>query len=227
VLVFAAPVVAAAAVGLLGLRRAGRDVWTVAAAVWLAGAALALLAQQWWSYQALALLLPLGLLAGEPLSRLLRDGRRLLLAGVVVCGLAVVSDLPYARSLAHHGSDRAAIARDREPAVNDRAEAAAYLAAPGRLAGDVYVFGNPIILDGIGRSQRIAIHGWSPEYYDDTTWARLTDEFAESPPAYVFVDGFSEKLVRTRAPELWGWLARRYVSAGSLASGIAIFRRNT
>jgi hypothetical protein len=227
VAVLAAPVVIAAAIGLARLRRAPRDAWNTAAAAWLLGAALALLAQQWWSYQALALLVPLGLLAGEPLSRVLRGGRRWLAAAAIVCGLAVASDPSYARALLRHGTDRAAIARERGEGVNDRDDAKAFLAAPGRLRGDVYVFGNPVILDGLGRSQRISIHGWSPEFYDDTTWARLTDELAAKPPAYIFIDGFSERLVRKRASELWGWIGQRYVREGSLPGGIAIFRRSS
>ena len=225
VLVFAAPVGAGAAVGLVALRRAPRDPWMVAAAVWLGGAALALLAQQWWSYQALALLVPLGLLAGEPLSRLLRGPREWLIAAGLVCALAVVGNPSYARALLHHGTDRTAIARELGNPVQERADAAAFLAAPGRLPGDVYVFGNPEILDGLGRSQRIAIHGWSPEFYDDTTWARLSSELAARPPAYLFVDEFSEGRLRARAPGLWRWIGRRYVQERPLPGGISIYRR--
>ena len=223
--VLAAPVVAGAAVGLARLRRGPRDAWSAAAAVWLLGAGLALLAQQWWSYQALALVVPLGLVAGEPLSRVLCNARRWLVAGAIVCALAIAADLPYARALVHHGADRAAIARERGDGIADRDSAAAFLAAPGRIAGDVYVFGNPVILDGLGRSQRVSIHGWSPEFYDGTTWARLTTELAATPPAYLFVDGFSKRLVQRRKPELWRWIARRYVRDGALPSGMLIFRR--
>ena len=224
VLVFAAPVVAGAAFGLAALRRSPRDPWAVAAAVWLAGATLALLAQQWWSYQALALVVPLGLLAGEPLSRVLRGRRAWLIAAATVCLLAVVSNPSYLRAVAHHGTDRTAIATELGNPVQERAAAAAFLAAPGRLRGDVYVFGNPEILDGLGRSQRISIHGWSPEFYDDTTWARLSSELAERPPAYVFVDDVSEERLRARAPALWRWIGQRYAQERTRPGGMAIFR---
>jgi hypothetical protein len=225
--VLGSPVVVAAGIGLLGLRRAPPDAWTVGAAVWLVAATIAMLAQQWWSYQTLALLVPLGLLAGEPLSRVLRGSRQCLIAAVLVVALAIASNPGYARALLRHGPDRSAIAADLGDGVQDRADADAFLAAPGRIAGDVYVFGNPVILDGIGRGQPISIHGWSPEFYDSTTWSRLTAELAARPPAYLFVDDFSKRYIRERAPGLWSWIGQRYVAEDSLPSGIAIFRRGS
>ena len=88
----------------------------------------------------------------------------------------------------------------------------------------MYVFGNPVVLDGLGRAQRISIHGWSPEFYDGTTWRRLAAELAAKPPAYVFADGFSERFIRARAPGLWSWLGQRYAQEHSLPGGIAILR---
>jgi hypothetical protein len=216
--IFAAPVIAGAAVGLRRLR--GRDdPIAMGAACWVVTSALLLLPQQWWVYHWLSLTVPLGLLAGRPLTALVRRRAGLAAAVIYVVGAMIVSDRDYARALIDHGPDTTAIARELQPATRDRDEARAFLERPDSRPGDVYVFGNPLILLDLGREQRLAIHGWSPEFYDETTWARLGDEFESTPPAYVIVDSFSAKRIHDRAPELERWLAEHYDVVHTLPSG--------
>ena len=101
------------------------------------------------------------------------------------------------------------------------------LSSADAVPGNIYVLVNPLILVGQVRQQRIAMHGWSPEFYDQTTWERLTSELAADPRAHVFVDTFSDTFVRARAARLSQWLTDHDTAEAPLTSGISVFRLTT
>nr|MBA3430182.1 hypothetical protein [Actinomycetota bacterium] len=70
------------------------------------------------------------------------------------------------------------------------------------------------------------IHGWSPEFYDDVTWARLTAELKTTPPAYILVSRVSADVLRRRVPDLVAWLETEYRLVTTLTADTAMFSRN-
>ncbi|MFN2486484.1 MAG: hypothetical protein ABR609_07760 [Acidimicrobiia bacterium] len=182
------PVLIGAVVTIVSLRKRPRDLWTLMAVVWTIASAIAILAQQWWSYLFLALTVPIGLLAGGPLSRWLATTARRFAAALLILVALVATHLFYFRAVVDRGLDPAAIERSLVRAAVVRSEAAALFADSESLEGSIFVFGDPVILLGLGRESTTSIHGWSPEFYDDVTWDRLTTELMAAPPAYFLVN---------------------------------------
>lgn len=226
VVVFASPVVIGAAIGLVNLirrHRADRDAWTLGAATWLVAASLLLLPQQWWSYQWMSLAVPLGLLATPTLARILSSPRRVVTACVVVLVLSLFSDPRYFRALADHGLHPAAIAADLQPGYRNGIELQQLFANDP--PDSVYAFANPLAVLEIDRDPKIAVHGWSTEFYDDTTWRRLNDEFALHPPEVVLIDEFTAPIVAAGSPHLSALLADDYEEVAQLTGGVRVLRR--
>lgn|GEM_PF-1442208 len=220
------PVLIGAVVTIVSLRKRPRDLWTLMAVVWTITSAIAILAQQWWSYLFLALTVPIGLLAGGPLSRWLATTARRLAAALLILVALVATHLFYFRAVVDRGLDPAAIERSLVRAAVVRSEAAALLADPESLEGSIFVFGDPLILLDVGRESTTSIHGWSPEFYDDVTWARLTAELKTTPPAYILVSRVSADVLRRRVPDLVAWLETEYRLVTTLTADTAMFSRN-
>lgn len=67
-----------------------------------------MLAQQWWSYQFLALTVPFGLLAGGTLTRLLNSKARRAFAATLILVPLVASHWSYLRTIVDLGPNQTA-----------------------------------------------------------------------------------------------------------------------
>jgi hypothetical protein len=189
---------------------------------WIVVGGALVLMQSWWSYHFLLVLAPATLLGVVGLDEMWsRWSGNLRIAGLVV--LALLS-LPLVVHLADKvrvvaqddvgltASGRAAIADELESGYRDARPEVAFLERPDARPGDIYVFGNPLILYLSGRGQAIGVHGWSPEFNDDELWAEIREDLADAAPPYVFVNDFSKEIMVERSPETLAFLEQRYTA---------------
>jgi hypothetical protein len=218
--------------GALGLARSPGDrggAWRTALGAWIAGAAFVIAAQRqsWWDYHFDLFLVPLGILGAFGIDALLQGvtvpARPSRLAAGLLIALAVL--FLAARPLASAGRNLGLLERNgfaREPAQRLRyqyaaseqsaegIDAAAYLNAPGRMAGEIYVAGDPTVYIYSGRQQAVALNGWSLEFFVGDQWHELYRELAAAAPPYVFVGEVYRTLLPEKSPEIARLLATRY-----------------
>jgi hypothetical protein len=207
--------------GLFMLARARNvDALTRTLAVWIAGAIVTILAQRtsWWEYQWLLLSVPLGTLAAAGFVTLVRAPRGFANTGVLV--LAALFALVPARvelqkigTLARYrfavrSGDRERYRANVSPTYAGVLADAALL-PPG--AG-VYVMGNPMYYVVTGRTQPIALNGWSLELALPEQRAELVDELRTRAPQFVYVskDDDGSRIAMARSPEFAAYFARHY-----------------
>jgi hypothetical protein len=157
-----------------------------------------------WEYHYLLLFVPLGILSVKALDIFLDQmnglgplvnswrGRMagslglLLLFSPVLISLAKKS-LDLARSgFALTGGQQRQYQRSTSSAYVEALAEVGFLAEPGSLPGDIYVFGDPTYYLLSGRNQAIALNGWGPELFLPSQSMRLTEQLRQACPPYIF-----------------------------------------
>jgi hypothetical protein len=195
--------------------------------VWIGLGIPVFLIQHWWIYHYAMFLTPVGILAAygidavadawPPRTTALRVG---VVVGAVVLFLPAVARFGgNARALARHNfaisaEDRAALRYDLEPDYIPAAAWSVYLAEPANRTGGTYVLGNPLDLYEAGRTQAVAVQGWSPEQYPSSVWDRLRGEIEDAKPKHLVVDAFSDRIMRSKSPETRALIAAWYSPVG-------------
>ncbi len=201
-----------------------RQMPAVLAIAWLVIGLPAVLVQQWWAYQLLLLVFPLGLLAAPAVTELSRASRAVGIA-VVTIGLVLVAvgSRKLTSAVLDHGLDREAIQHEMNPVYDARDQFTAFFAETERVPGTVYGMTDPTVLLDVDRADTISINGWSPEFYDEAVWQRLARELEDERPAYVLVDGFSAVHVEDRASGITTLLQVEYREIVSPVAWIAVY----
>ena len=88
----------------------------------------------------------------------------------------------------------------------------------------VFYFGNPELQRAAGDRLITAVHGWSPEFYTAPIWERLSNELQRAHPSAVYVDSFSDPLIRKRGEPVQTWLDRSYRLRAQTPDGIWYLR---
>lgn len=210
-----------AAIGVVRARRA-RDPLRDALATWVVVGGVLILAQHWWDYLPIVLVVPVGILAADALDDLASTGwpaRRRWGAAALALGLALPAAVRVGErtlDLAHHGfalstADRVVYRAELEPVVLEARAFRAALEASGAGAADgVYVLGDPQYQYEAGVPYAAAINGWSPEFLTEELWDRLTAELRSSEPGHILVDDFSRAEAEERGGAFLAWLDDRY-----------------
>jgi hypothetical protein len=84
------------------------------------------------------------------------------------------------------------------------------LSQPGNLPGAIYVFGNPLIYFFSGRTQAIAINGWSLEYLLPEQWQQMVEQFTKALPPYIYVDQTREGIIAQQGKSVHQFMQERY-----------------
>jgi hypothetical protein len=185
------------------------------------------LVQHWWIYHYAMFLVPVGILAGygidaaadawPPRTTALRVG--VAAAAVVLVVPAIARFGGNTRALARHhfalnAEDRAALRVELESNYGPAEAWATYLEKPANRSGGAYVLGNPLDLYAAGRTQAVAVQGWSPEQYPSSVWDRLRSELEDAKPEHLVVDAYSDGIMRSRSPETRALIAAWYRPVG-------------
>lgn len=181
-----------------------KPLWA-ASAVWIATGVLVILMQHqsWWSYQVQLLIVPVGILAAYGVESLRGHiteaaprARRWKIASATAILLVASSGLTghvftVTRALVHARLAIAPADAQRFQAAIDPLDAKRYEAGTfirnANPAGKLYVFGSPVYYLGAGRTQPVAINGWSADLLTPAEWTRLFTELESAMPDYVFV----------------------------------------
>lgn len=213
-IVSCAPMLLLGLVAVVRRLRRGFDPMVVGLLAWAVLGALLVLAQLWWPYLWMAVVVPVGVLGVLGLDDLLAwrasslgRGRRptasRILAGLCVAALLGPIGL-FARQVAptvRHGfgitsQQRAALRTELDP-VN-----AADLAALGAIprSASMYVLGDPTLLYLADKPQAEPINGWSPDLFLPEQCRDFASALARRPPTYLFVARHSLAVWHTRCP---------------------------
>jgi hypothetical protein len=106
-----------------------------------------------------------------------------------------------------------------EPYYPDARAAVAFLRRPGRTAGAIHVEGNPLIQYLSGRPYALREHGWAPEQSDARLWRWTRDGLREHRPVYLFVDQFSDGIMRSNSRETLALIDSMYCRVQGVADG--------
>ncbi len=227
---FGALTVAGALGAVTVMRRAPRPRLELGLAMWIGLGALLLAVQAWWPYQALLLVVPLGILSAHGVDRLLSGGAGRVGTAAAFVVLATLTLAP-ARELAHkarvlarhdfaiESGDRRALQDELQAAYRVAHEVDAILEAPGAAPGPIHVLGDPVYLYLSGRDTAVSVNGWAPELFDDGLWNRSADEIRERAPVYVYVDDAAAALIENRSAETAAALASEYCPRGRAGGG--------
>jgi len=218
---------ALALVGATAVLKRRTDPFVAGLGAWIVVGIPVFLVQHWWSYQLLAFLPPVGVLAGLGLDEIWARRQRLgarVAAAIVVA--ALVAALPLAAifgrkvvTLARDDFALTAAGRTRlhdhyEPHYRSARAWRALLDEPGAPGGDVYVLGDPVALYVSGRDQAIATNGWGAEQYDAKVWHRVARQLGAARPVELLVDGFSDRKMRAHSPATRREIRRLYCRVG-------------
>jgi hypothetical protein len=234
-------VLATAARGALrGPEARRRDPLVVGLAIWLVLGSGTILIQNRWGYLFMLLVVPLGLFACYGIDRLrsrtlrrngqdLRRRVRTRTVALVVC--AALFALYPAKQVAHKvktlaSDDFALSASGRQkyddtfsPYYAQARAAAAFVRQPGRTPGPIHVEGNPLIQYLSGRDFALREQGWAPEQSDTRLWTWTRSELRDRRPVYLWLDQFSEHVMRSRSPETLSLINAMYCSAETIGDG--------
>lgn len=202
--------------------------------LWLICGMAVLLVQRfsWWPYHATVLFYPGCILAvcgvDTVAERMRRNGtqpRRVLLIvtatllpAILFAGLHAQTKVRNFINVVRSGDDQWRYGTDSDEYRDAIAAANAFRKLqPG--PGKIYVFGNPLIYHFANRTQALAVHGWSWEFFIDEQWRALPDELASRKPAYIFISEGYFDLVRKRSPDALELLKRDYEEVARTESG--------
>jgi hypothetical protein len=222
--------------------RRRRDPLVVGLAIWFVLGWATVLIQNQWGYQFMLPLVPLGLFACVGLDRLATATRRARVAGegrkrrlpaatLAIVGFTTLFALYPAKQAIHKvktlaGDGFALSANGREKLDDslghdyDQARAAAdFVREPGRAPGPIHVEGNPLIQYLSGRDFALRLHGWAPEMSDARLWKWTRDGLREKRPVYLWVDQFSENIMRGRSRETLSLIHAMYCPVKDIGDG--------
>jgi len=209
--------------------------------VWLAGGLGVILLQRfsWWAYHMTLLFVPMSVLAARGLDALLTilaslglSARRAVAATVMflifpaaAASAATAADQFPKVKRVFDGADPKPLRIARYQQNADEmylrlAPVAEAIGAPDALAGDIYVFGNPLIYLFTGRRQALPVHGWSWEMFVEPLWERLPDDLRDREPVYIFVDPELRRMIARRSPQVLDFIEARYTAIWSSREGV-------
>ena len=103
--------------------------------------------------------------------------------------------------------------RKYSPDYKEALDEVAFLKEPGALPGDIYVFGDPLLIYLSGRGQAIALNGLTafvPGYLPQQ-WTQILEQLGTTRPPYIFVEKEPQDWVRKGSPEVMAFIERNYV----------------
>jgi hypothetical protein len=211
-----------------------RDPLLVGLLIWFVVGWGTVVIQNQWGYQFVLPLAPLGLFAVFGGDRLLSAPvRRPRARYLAPCALVVTALLALypAKQAAHKvrllvSDDFTLTTKGRhdfeaafEPYYPDARAAVAFLRRPGRTPGPIHVEGNPLIQYLSGRPYALREHGWAPEQSDARLWRWTRDGLRDQRPVYLFVDQFSDGIMRSRSRETLALIDSMYCRVQRVADG--------
>ena len=217
------------------IRTRSFDVWVTNCFVWLVLAGLAVLTQSWWRYHFYIFVVPVGLLALDGLDAFVgTEPKSPAVNRILPIVIGLFSLLPIVDGSAlwrHLVQSEFALrqsARDRFQSREDAYRGTVAAELTPRRAIDapdgVFYFGNPELQRAAGDRLITAVHGWSPEFYTAPIWERLSNELQRAHPSAVYVDSFSDPLIRKRGEPVQTWLDRSYRLRAQTPDGIWYLR---
>lgn len=215
-----APLMALGTVGAYVSWSRRRDFLTLNLTLWfLLGFGVILFQRFGWAYYYLLLLVPLGLLGAQGLDILWPHLERLGPSAtpwrnrIVAVVSLILLFLPSVNSLAAQGllvarngfalekGDRLKYQADVFPDYGMIHEEVSFLAEPGTLSGDIYVFGSPLYYYFSGRDPAIPLLAtWFTALPEQ--WVQLLEMLDEALPPYVFVGTDALDEVRNYTPKV-------------------------
>jgi hypothetical protein len=222
----AVPLALALAGAVAALKRR-TDPFVAGLAAWIVVGIPVFLIQHWWSYQLLAFLTPVGVLAGFGHDEIwVRRARLSRAASLGLVAVALVAAVPLAVTLGRKATTlarddfglttagRARLQEHYEPRYRSARAWKRFLDEAGAPGGDVYVLGDPVALYVSGRDQAIPTTGWAAEQYDAKVWRRITRQLEMARPANLLVDRFSDRKMRVRSPATRREIRQLYCRVG-------------
>jgi hypothetical protein len=212
---------------LLQWIRAKRNMFTPLLLVWIAGAALIILAQRlsWWHYHFLLFYVPIGILGMAGVDELLilcsrypklaRISKYLLASILVLFGslpslrlwqkhLRIwISERPFVDKV-HKQAFQFKKSRTYEKIWSDTR----FLVRPDTIPGSIYVFGDPTYLYLSGRTYSAHIHGWTD--FTKELWDKLYSQLSMSSPLYIFISNDYKEIIGRGSPKIKRWIEVDY-----------------
>ena len=205
-----------------------RDLWTGLLIVWLVIGAVVIGIQRfsWWTYHALILFAPAGLLGVKGLAVALAwtlDGRPHTRRHVAVVALLLC--LPPVAALAVPARDkvRALVISYLEtkgsvldyqitvrPKYRFLQQTTAFLRGDRAASGSIYVFGDPLYYYFSGREPAAPIPGYAWGYFLPSQWAHLAKQLAQADPPYIYVQFDHGKTIVKRGAGVWDFMKANY-----------------
>ncbi len=213
--------IAFGSVGLLALfrliaRPAYQRRLTYLAFAGVAGAVLVALLQIWWAYLFLLAVGPLTILALQGLDDLWEHRWRKVGLPVVVLALVPALLLAGEKAIDLAGLiGGESLEEYREFSVSYRgATEAVELGGIGE-GDNVYVLGDPLVLQISGADQSIPVNGWSPEFWTADVWRWVGDDLQRPGTELLLIENWAARLAEERAPWLLDEIDLRYVELAS------------
>jgi hypothetical protein len=218
-----------------------RDPLVIGLVVWFVVGWGAVLAQNQWGYQFMLMVFPLGLLAAYGLdyaaglwtTKLAK--RVLAVVGVVVVVLAIFPAKEAGHRVHTLARDDFGLTVSGRRDYMDTfgsyehlaRQAVAWVDEPQRVPGPIHVEGNPLIQYLSGRPFALKEHGWAPEQSDARLWRWTRDELRAQRPVYLWVDHFSDDVMRKRSTATLALIHEMYCEAHPVADGAWYALRNS
>lgn len=195
---------------------------------WLFVGVIAIIIQKnsWWSYHMGLLFLPLGVLASLGLDRLItftsenamlnqlfiRWGTGILVASMAATGFDVWNEKlnVYVDNFIKSNNDNFSYEMTIDDAYRKNWEITEFIRSDQAKEGEIYYFGNPLILHFSGRKQAIPVHGWSWDLFPDSMWNEMLANLRRSKPVYFFLRDKDLILISSRKPDLLLFLEENY-----------------
>ncbi len=222
-----------------------RDLLVAGLVIWFVLGFATVVIQNEWQYQFMLPLVPLGLLAvyglddlctswravrarrraaGAPAPRLHRTAVAILLASALLALFPAKEVVHKVKSLAADdfaltASGHAAFDDTFAPYYPTARAAAAFLSEPGREPGPIHVEGNPLIQYLSGRPAALKEHGWAPEQSDARLWRWTREELRAQRPVYLWIDQFSDGIMRERSPDTLAEIHSLYCPVETIGDG--------
>jgi hypothetical protein len=225
------PLIALGVLGLYFSPQSYRNRLTLSCVAWIITGFLVIWIQQTslWAYHYSLLFVPFGILAAKGLdicwerqSRLVNGSVRAftkqVILSVTVGFLLLPAFIPTFKDtlllaigrLGLTEAERFEYQHEINPAYETVRAETAFLAQPDSLPGRIYVFGDPLMYFLSGRTQAIAINGWSLEYLLPEQWQQMVKQFAAALPPYIFVVRTYEDIIAQRGNLVHQFIQERY-----------------
>ncbi len=200
---WSAPLLALGVLGIWASLRRPVHLLTIGLLVWVFAGLFVILIQvlSWWSYHYLLLVVPLGILGTKGIEFLWVELRKstggkksiVLAAGVALLFASPISTIAMDSLflVRHHFAwtawDRSNYQGRIDPRYDQLRQDASFFSDPNSLPGDIFVLGPYVYYLIVGRNQRIARNGESPDELTVEGWNEIDSQLASSLPPYIFV----------------------------------------